>query len=146
MRRNFAFVLGLGLITGCGGRPAAPAAPKPADEPKLDLPTPWIDSAGFYPGGVVAPAPTLRAAVEDAGATPIAIRDATILTATGTRLEHGTIVLERGAITALGGADVAIPSGARLIEGPGKVVTPGINPAPSPQGGYRAPGRGLRTG
>ena len=141
MRRNFAFVLGRSSASapGCGGRTPPAAPPKPPDEPKLDVPTPWIDSAGFYPQGVAAPPTTLASAVEDPGATPIAIRDATILTATGARLERATIVLERGAITRLGGAEIAIPAGARVIDGAGKVVTPGIIDAHSHLGVYGAP-------
>jgi imidazolonepropionase-like amidohydrolase len=54
-----------------------------------------------------------------------AIVGATILTAAGARIENGTIVLQGGKVTAVGSA-VAIPPDARVVDGKGKWVTPGI--------------------
>lgn len=123
---------------GCGERPA-PATPRPPDEPKLDVVAPWIDTAGFQPRGVVPAALPLSAALENIAAPTVAIRGATILTATGRRIERGTIVLERGAITALGGAEVEVPFGARVVDGAGKFVTPGLIDTHSHLGVYAAP-------
>jgi len=54
-----------------------------------------------------------------------AITHATILDGAGGRIEQGTIVFEDGRIAAVG-KDVAIPSSARVIDGTGKWLTPGI--------------------
>jgi imidazolonepropionase-like amidohydrolase len=57
--------------------------------------------------------------------TVIAIRNATILTATKGTIRNGTIVLRGGKIAAVG-ANVAIPSGAEVVDGTGTFVSPGI--------------------
>jgi imidazolonepropionase-like amidohydrolase len=54
-----------------------------------------------------------------------AITDATIYPVSGPRIERGTIVVQDGRILAVG-TDVAVPAGARRIDGRGKVVTPGF--------------------
>src|SRR6185295_16763700 len=71
----------------------------------------------------------------------LAIRHATIMTATGQTIANGTIVLQNGAIAAVGpDGSVAIPGRARVIEGNGKFVTPGLIDAHSHLGVYAAPG------
>ena len=55
----------------------------------------------------------------------IAITNARILTATGPAVENGTVLIRAGRIAAVG-ASVTIPSGARIIEASGKIVTPGF--------------------
>src|SRR5207344_2043965 len=57
--------------------------------------------------------------------TVVAIRNATILTATKGTIQNGTIVLRGGKIAAVG-ANVAIPSGADVVDGTGTFVSPGI--------------------
>jgi len=56
---------------------------------------------------------------------PIALRGATIHTVTDGVIENGTIVFDNGIITAVG-ADVAIPSGARVVDATGKHIYPGL--------------------
>lgn len=56
---------------------------------------------------------------------PVALRGATIHTVTNGVIENGTIVFERGVITAVG-ADVEIPAGARTIDVTGKHIYPGL--------------------
>jgi len=69
-----------------------------------------------------------------ASAETIAIVDARLMTMTGAgEIERGTIVIRDGRIAALG-ADVAVPSGARVIDGRGGVVTPGFIQADSTLG------------
>lgn len=70
---------------------------------------------------------------------PTAIRNATIFTAAGPRLERATILLRDGKVAAVG-ADVAIPADAVVIDGTGKYVTPGLIDAHSHLGVYPAPG------
>ena len=57
--------------------------------------------------------------------TAVAIRGATILTATKGTIQNGTIVLRAGKIAALG-TNVSIPSGADIVDAGGKFVSPGI--------------------
>src|SRR5262245_14861879 len=55
----------------------------------------------------------------------VAIRNATILTATKGTIRNGTIVLRSGKIAAVG-ANVTVPAGADVVDGTGKFVSPGI--------------------
>src|SRR5262245_1708405 len=123
MNRSRVFVAAVALAACTKPKPAAP---KPPEEPKHDVATPWVDPEGFLPKGTSAPVRPLTDALADPGAQAIVIRGATILTATGERHEHGTIVLERGAISYVGAADAPVPDGARVIDGTGKFVTPGV--------------------
>jgi imidazolonepropionase-like amidohydrolase len=59
-------------------------------------------------------------------AQDLAIKNATIITITRGDISNGTIVVRNGKITAVGGADVAIPAGVKTIDGTGKFVMPGI--------------------
>ncbi|HEU5209312.1 MAG TPA: amidohydrolase family protein [Longimicrobiales bacterium] len=54
-----------------------------------------------------------------------AITNARIHTISGPTIENGTIVIRNGRIAAVG-ADVEVPENARVIDGTGKVVTPGF--------------------
>jgi imidazolonepropionase-like amidohydrolase len=54
------------------------------------------------------------------------VRGATIHTVTKGTITNGTIVMEGGKITAIGGAEVAIPRGARVVDAAGKHVYPGL--------------------
>jgi imidazolonepropionase-like amidohydrolase len=125
MRR---LVVALALVA-CG-RDAVPKGDK----------DPWRDPTAALPKITKRPRPDLKAALVEPRAPVIALRDATIMTATGTTIEAGTIVLKGGAIVAVGpSASTAIPDGARVVEGKGKVVTPGIIDAHSHIGVYAAP-------
>ena len=55
----------------------------------------------------------------------VAITNATIMTASKGTIPKGTIIIRDGKIAAVG-ADVAVPAGARVIDGNGKYVIPGI--------------------
>jgi imidazolonepropionase-like amidohydrolase len=72
-------------------------------------------------------------------ARPVAIRNATILTAAGPSIQNGTIVLRDGKIAALG-ANVAVPPDAVVVDGGGKYLTPGVIDTHSHLGVYAAPG------
>jgi len=58
-------------------------------------------------------------------ATLVAITNATILTASHGTIQRGTILIRDGKIAAVG-SDVQIPPGAKIIDGTGRYVTPGI--------------------
>jgi imidazolonepropionase-like amidohydrolase len=57
---------------------------------------------------------------------PVVLRGATIHTVTKGTIANGTIVLERGKITAVGGAEVATPRGAKVVDLSGKHIYPGL--------------------
>lgn len=60
-----------------------------------------------------------------ASAQTVAITNAKIYPVSGPVIERGTVVLRDGKIVAVG-ADVSAPAGAQVIDGTGKVVTPGL--------------------
>ena len=65
------------------------------------------------------------ALVPAVNAQSIAITNARIHTVAGPVIERGTVVITNGKITAVG-ANVTVPTGARVIDAAGKVVTPGF--------------------
>jgi imidazolonepropionase-like amidohydrolase len=106
--------------------PAQKRPPKP-EPPRLDVEAPWVDPAADLPARGARPVRDRRAALATPGAPTIAIRGATILTANGQQIAGGTIVLAGGAIAALGAdAAVTVPAGARVVDGKGRFVTPGL--------------------
>ncbi|HET8763002.1 MAG TPA: amidohydrolase family protein [Gemmatimonadales bacterium] len=74
---------------------------------------------------VIAAAALVAVASKPASAQTIAITGARILTGTGTTIEHGTVLVRDGRIAAVG-RDISVPAGATVINGQGKVVTPGL--------------------
>ena len=69
---------------------------------------------------------------------PVIIRNATILTAAGPRIERGSILLRDGVIVAVG-ASIDAPADAISIDATGKWVTPGVIDAHSHLGVYASP-------
>jgi imidazolonepropionase-like amidohydrolase len=61
-----------------------------------------------------------------ANAQTIAITGGTVFPISGPKIEHGTVIITNGKISAVGGASVAIPAGATRIDATGKWVTPGL--------------------
>ncbi|HEV8632534.1 MAG TPA: amidohydrolase [Thermoanaerobaculia bacterium] len=70
---------------------------------------------------------------------PTLIRNATVLTATGPRIEGGSVLMRDGKIVAVGAA-VEAPADALVVDGTGKWVTPGLIDTHSHLGVYAAPG------
>jgi imidazolonepropionase-like amidohydrolase len=70
---------------------------------------------------------------------PVLIRNATILTAAGKELTNGSILFANGRIVSVG-RDTTPPPGARVVDGTGKFVTPGLIDTHSHIGVYAAPG------
>jgi imidazolonepropionase-like amidohydrolase len=56
----------------------------------------------------------------------VAIRGATVLTVTRGTIQNGTVVMQDGKITAVGGPETPVPSGAEVIDASGRFVSPGI--------------------
>jgi hypothetical protein len=72
-------------------------------------------------------------------ARPTVIRNVTIFTAAGPRIENGAILLRDGKIAAVG-STVDAPADAIVIDGAGKFLTPGLIDTHSHRGVYAAPG------
>jgi len=81
----------------------------------LLIPSTVVDVSGAAASGQASPqAPPV-----------VAIRNATLVTASRGTINNGTIVMRDGKIAAIG-ANVQIPAGAAIVDGTGKYVTPGI--------------------
>jgi len=74
------------------------------------------------------------------GSVPTLIRGATVLDGEGGRIENGSVLLVDGKVSGVGGADLAAPEGATVIDAAGKYVTPGIIDVHSHLGDYPSPG------
>lgn len=107
------------LIAGCAAQPATEA---PASQPTPSVPK------TVYPS-------TYKAA----SAPAVVIRNATVLTGTGERLNGADVVIADGRIQAVG-ANAAAPAGARVIDANGRWVTPGLIDVHSHLGVYPSPG------
>ncbi len=129
---------------GCAtGRAAPPPATPPSSAqtqttaaPKQDSTPQTPPGAGAVSGPNADPFPSTYRPVPS---RPVAIRNATILTAAGPAIQNGTIVLRDGKIVALG-ANVTVPPDAQVVDGSGKYLTPGIIDTHSHLGVYAAPG------
>jgi len=69
---------------------------------------------------------------------PTLIRGATVLTGTGTRLDNADVLMVDGRISAVG-PNLAAPAGARVVDGQGRWVTPGLIDIHSHLGVYPSP-------
>jgi len=109
------------LLCGCAAQASKPAHAAPT--PQAAVPA----HAGLYPSTYQVPqsAPTL-------------IRNATVLTGTGTRLEHADVLMVAGKVSAVGTA-LGAPAGALEIDGTDRWVTPGLIDVHSHLGVYPSP-------
>jgi imidazolonepropionase-like amidohydrolase len=125
------------LLSGCAttSKPP-PAPPKPAPQAEAKPLPPGLD-----PAKDADPFPSTYRPLPSA---PTAIVGANILTATGQEIDGGVIVLSGGKIVAVG-KDTPVPAGARVIDGRGKWVTPGIIDAHSHLGVYPSPSVSARS-
>src|SRR3712207_2082895 len=71
--------------------------------------------------------------------SPTLIRNATVLTGTGARLDNADVLLVDGKVQTVG-TGVSAPSGARVIHAKGRWVTPGLIDVHSHLGVYASPG------
>ena len=70
---------------------------------------------------------------------PTLIRNATVLTAAGPRLDNADVLLRDGRIEAVG-SGLTAPAGSLIVDGTGRWVTPGVIDSHSHLGVYPAPG------
>ncbi|HCT57580.1 MAG TPA: hypothetical protein DGD08_10315 [Gemmatimonas aurantiaca] len=78
--------------------------------------------------GIIAPAAAHAQVVIPTAAQsqPVALKGATIHTVTKGTITNGTIVMDRGKIIAIGGADTEVPRGAKVVDVAGKHIYPGL--------------------
>ncbi len=116
-------VLAIALLSACteNGRPEAASKNAPKAAPQAYSRNPFPSTYRAYPGVVTA------------------ITGATIYDGEGGRIENGTIVLANGTVSAIGGAETAVPEGATRIDARGRWVTPGIIDIHSHLGDYPSP-------
>ncbi len=98
-------------------------------ETRLRAAARWITAMGAVLALAIVVAPSTSAAqvrmTVPVQSEPIALQGATIHTVTNGVIENGTIVFENGVITAVG-ANVTIPSRARVVDVSGKHIYPGL--------------------
>src|SRR5690349_5055804 len=122
-RTGWAVAASLVLVAACATGQARPAAQAPAAAPESAS----VNRAQY-------PSTYHRHANP-----PVLIRNATIMTATGSVISNGSLLLRDGRIVAVGAA-VTAPVDAVVVDGTGKFVTPGIIDDHSHLGVYAAPG------
>ena len=100
----------LSLLAACSTAHAKPAA------------APRVVPPGLNPAQRPDP---FASTYQPASAPAVAIINATVLTATGPRIDGGAVLIRDGKIAAVG-HELAIPEGTRVIDAAGRWVTPGI--------------------
>lgn len=116
-------------------RPGAAAQPSAARSETAAQSSTARSEAAAQPSAASEPYPsTYRAAPSPA----TLIRNATVLTGTGTRIDGGDVLIVAGKLEAVGRGLVA-PEGARIIDAEGRWVTPGLIDVHSHLGVYASP-------
>lgn len=110
-------------VAGLEPRASCPSSPAPGQRPGApQIMKALRPLAGPALAFLVAVTLTVSASAQE---RVTLIRNATILTITNGTIEHGSVLI-RGAKIAAVGKDLAAPAGARVIDGTGKFVMPGI--------------------
>jgi imidazolonepropionase-like amidohydrolase len=112
------------VLCGCAAQAAKPAKSSTEAKPAG---APLAPAASFYPSTYQVPA-----------SAPTLIRDATVLTGTGMRLEHADVLLVDGKISAVG-SGLSAPANATVVDGTHRWVTPGLIDIHSHLGVYAVP-------
>jgi imidazolonepropionase-like amidohydrolase len=119
--RSFPAALCAVVAAACAAQPKAPLPPAAASSAAPATREPFSSTYQAPPSPV-----TL-------------IRNATVLTGTGTRMDGGDVLIEGGRIKAVG-ASLAAPAGAVIVDASGRWVTPGLIDVHSHMGVYASPG------
>ena len=129
MLRPLTTALAAALLCGCATTaPAGDTSPAPSAAAKSDDARPSRFMQDPY-------ASTYRAIA----AGPVLIRNATVLTGTGERLDGADVLMRAGKVVAVGVA-LEAPADATRVDGSGKWVTPGLIDVHSHLGVYSSPG------
>ena len=134
--RSFAMILAALAMTACASGGTLEATPSP-------MPTQGGGEATTASDGPLFRDP-FPSTYEAAPSGATLIRNATILTGTGERIERGSLLIEDGKISAVG-ANVSVPTGATVIDAAGKWVTPGVIDTHSHLGVYASPGVSMQA-
>lgn len=133
---RFVAIVALGMLSACAPRTTTTTEPAPEAAAADTAATPPRDTTGALSIPNADPFPSTYRPRQS---RPTIIRNATIMTAAGPRIENGSILLRDGKIAAVG-ATVQAPADAEVIDGSGKFVTPGLIDVHSHLGVYAAPG------
>ncbi|HEY2289313.1 MAG TPA: amidohydrolase [Thermoanaerobaculia bacterium] len=130
----------LACVSYSAPAPQPPPAPQQEEKKKEEKPAPPqptgpTDEVGIRKAGEAAYATSYQPLPSQ----PVLITNATVLTATGERIERGSVLMRGGKIAAVG-ASVQAPADATVVDGTGKWVTPGVIDAHSHLGVYPSPG------
>ena len=127
MRKLLCFMLTL-VLTACAAQAAKPdkAAAKPGEKTAAQAP-PGDAGAVLYPSTYEVPQ-----------RPPTLIRNATVLTGTGTRLDNADVLIVGGRISAVG-SGLSAPPDSTIIDATGRWVTPGLIDIHSHLGVYPVP-------
>ena len=109
------------IVTACAAQPTSPSPPPAASPAAPAAREPFSSTYKAVPSPV-----TL-------------VRNATVLTGTGARIDGGDVLIEGGRIKAVG-ASLAAPEGAVVVDASGRWVTPGLIDVHSHMGVYASPG------
>jgi imidazolonepropionase-like amidohydrolase len=118
--KSFLAAVAAVACTACAAQSRAPAEPPVNEAPAARVRAPF-SSTYTAPAG-----------------PPTLIRNATILTGTGTRIDGGDVLIEGGRIRAVG-QSLAAPEGTQVIDAGGRWVTPGLIDVHSHLGVYASP-------
>ncbi len=131
---RFVAILTLCAVAGCASRTASPSASPTSGGADTAA------TARAMTGAIAEPnANPFPSTYQPVTSPPTIIRNATIITAAGPRIEGGSILLRSGKIEAVG-TTVQAPADAIVVDGTGKFVTPGLIDVHSHLGVYAAPG------
>jgi imidazolonepropionase-like amidohydrolase len=122
----FCCFLAAALLAACAAQPgksATPAAATPAASPAR---------------GAQAPAALYASTYQTPVGPPVLIKNATVLTGTGARLDNADVLIVDGKVSAVG-PGLAAPAGALVVDGSNRWVTPGLIDIHSHLGVYPSP-------
>ncbi|MEY2624644.1 MAG: amidohydrolase [Gammaproteobacteria bacterium] len=125
---NLALVASLSLALAACSATGPVKSSKDSKAPVADAKAVETSTGSPYPS-TYKPAPS----------TPTLIRGATVLVGNGKRLDNADVLIRDGLIAAVG-TQIEAPADARIVEGQGKWVTPGLIDVHSHLGVYPSPG------
>ncbi|MEO5588192.1 MAG: amidohydrolase family protein [Gemmatimonadaceae bacterium] len=130
MKSYLPFIIAMSALVAC----------RPARNTQAPTPAAKDSTSQTGSGGVSVPnADPFASTYVRPPAPPLVIRNVNLMTAAGPMIRNGMISIADGKIVGVG-ATVPIPTGATVVDGAGRYVTPGIIDTHSHLGVYAAPG------